>query len=338
MKKIIITKAGGPEVMSIEELDELTPPAGHVVVSVKATGINFADILARKGLYPDAPATPCCVGYEFSGIVSKVGEGVDADWLETAVFGMTRFNGYATQVCVPVHQLFHKPEKLSFEQAAGIPVNYLTAWQLIIVMGSLHKTESVLIHNAGGGVGLAALQIAKRLGAITYGTSSPEKHNFLRHQGLDHCIDYRNQDWEKELNILTKDKGVELIIDPLGGGHWKKSFRALRATGRLGMFGISTAAESNLAGKLKLIKTGIQMPFFHPVSLMNENKSVYGVNMGKLWHEPDKIRQWMNTILKGVEQGWINPHIDKAFKFEGVAAAHAYIEDRKNKGKVVLTV
>lgn len=338
VKKLIITKAGGPEVFHIEESEDLTPPAGHVVVDVKAIGINFADILARQGLYPDAPPTPCCVGYEYSGLISKIGEGVEPDILENPVFGMTRFNGYATQVCVPVHQLFDKPERLSFEEAAGIPVNYLTAWQLLRVMGSLHQSDSVLIHNAGGGVGLAALDIAKHIGATTYGTSSPEKHAFLQHRGLDHCLDYRNQDWEKELALLTNNQGVELIIDPLGGGHWRKSYRALRSTGRLGMFGISTAADSNLTGKLKLLKTAVQMPFFHPVSLMNDNKAVFGVNMGKLWHESAKIREWMGCILQGIEEGWVQPHVDKSFRFEGVAKAHAYIEARKNKGKVVLSV
>jgi NADPH:quinone reductase-like Zn-dependent oxidoreductase len=338
VRKLIITKAGGPEVFAIEEHEDLTPPAGQVVVDVKAIGINFADILARQGLYPDAPRLPCCVGYEFSGVVSKIGEGIEPDLLERAVFGMSRFNGYATQVCVPLQQIFDKPDNISFEEAAGIPVNYLTAWQLLVVMGSLQPTDSILIHNAGGGVGLAALDIAKHIGATTYGTSSPEKHTFLKHRGLDNCIDYRNQDWEQELAQLTNNAGVELIIDPLGGGHWRKSYRALRATGRLGMFGISTAADSHLAGKLKLLKTAAQMPFFHPVSLMNENKSVFGVNMGKLWHEPAKIRQWMDRILTGIKEDWIRPHVDKSFRFEGVAKAHAYIEARKNKGKVVLTV
>jgi NADPH:quinone reductase-like Zn-dependent oxidoreductase len=338
VKKLIITKAGGPEVFTIEDAEDLTPPAGHAVVEVKAIGVNFADVLARQGLYPDAPPLPCCVGYEFSGVVSKIGEGVEPEMLERAVFGMTRFNGYATQVCVPLAQLFLKPEKISFEEAAGLSVNYLTAWQLLVVMGSLHKGESVLIHNAGGGVGLAALDIAKHIGAITYGTSSPEKHVFLRHRGLDHCIDYRNQDWAKELALLTNDAGVELIIDPLGGNHWRKSYSALRATGRLGMFGISTAADSRLTGKLKLLKTAVQMPFFHPVSLMNDNKAVFGVNMGNLWHEPTKIRHWMDNLLRGLEEGWVRPHVDKSFRFEGVAKAHAYLESRQNKGKVVLTV
>lgn len=336
MKKVMITKAGTVDVLAVQEFAPPVAQSHEVVISTKACGINFADILARQGLYPDAPPLPACVGYEYSGIITQLGADVDHAWKGKAVFGLTRFNGYADTVCVPVDQVFEKPESLSFEQAAAIPVNYLTAWQLLIVMGALSATDSVLIHNAGGGVGLAALEIAKRVGAKVYGTASPGKHAFLKHRGLDYAIDYRSSDWAQELKSLTDGKGVELIIDPIGGNHWRKSYRTLRATGRLGMFGISAASDSGWYGKLKLLKTALQIPFFHPISLMNNNKSVFGVNMGHLWHENAKVRQWMMEILKGVDDEWITPHVDRAFTFEQAAAAHQYIEDRKNIGKVLL--
>src|SRR4029079_8791483 len=133
---------------------------------------------------------------------------------------------------------------------AAIPVNYLTAYALLEVMGSLHPGESVLIHNAGGGVGLAAIDIARKIGATTYGTASPTKHEFLRERGLDHPIDYRNQDWLPALMGLTGNRGVELVIDPIGGAHWKKSYAALRHTGRLGMFGVSAGSANGVAGKM----------------------------------------------------------------------------------------
>ncbi len=336
MKRIIIPNAGKATVLKLEDVPSLTPKKGEVRIKVKACGVNFADVLARQGLYPDAPPFPACVGYEVSGIVDALGQGVDDSWLGKAVFGMTRFNGYAEEVVVPLDQIFDKPEKLSFEQAAAIPVNYLTAWQLLVVMGSLQSTDRVLIHNAGGGVGLAALDIARHIGATTIGTASPGKHEFLTARGLNHAIDYRNKDWRPEVKQLTNGEGVDLIIDPLGGAHWKWSYKALRSTGRMGMFGISTAAESNLMGKLKLLKVALQMPFFHPVSLMNDNKSVFGVNMGHLWHESGKIRLWMDEIITGVEAEWINPHVDKTFRFSDASEAHLYLEERKNKGKVLL--
>ena len=336
MKKVIITKAGAANVLAVQSFPAPLPKINEVVIKTKACGINFADILARQGLYPDAPSLPTCVGYEYSGIVTQTGTSVDKSWEGKAVFGLTRFHGQADTVCVPIDQVFEKPESLTFEQAAAIPVNYLTAWQLLIVMGALTAEDSILIHNVGGGVGLAALEIAKHVGATVYGTASPGKHAFLKQKGLDYAIDYRNKDWESELNTLTNGQGVELIIDPIGGNHWRKSYRSLRSTGRLGMFGISAASDSSWQGKVKLLKTALQMPFFHPINLMDNNKAVFGVNMGHLWHETAKIRHWMNNILDGIEAGWVSPHVDKSFSFEQAADAHQYIEDRKNKGKVVL--
>lgn len=337
MRQIYITGAGGPEKLELRESDDPTPAAGELRVRVAATGINFADILARQGLYPDAPKTPCVVGYEVSGTVDAVGEGVEQTWIGREVFGMTRFGGYSDVVCIPERQLFDKPSSLSHEQAAAIPVNYLTAWQLLVVMGALSADETVLIHNAGGGVGLAAIDIARHIGAHIYGTASQGKHDFLKQRGLHQAIDYRNEDWSEELDKLTAGRGVELITDPLGGNHWKKSFAALRSTGRLGMFGVSVASESKLPGPLRLIKIAAGMPIFHPISLMNDNKSAFGVNMGHLWHETEKIRLWMDRLLEGVAAGWIRPHVDRTFPLEQCGDAHTYIEERRNIGKVVMT-
>jgi NADPH:quinone reductase-like Zn-dependent oxidoreductase len=343
MKQIVNKSTGGYDVLDVQDVPDLSPGANELLIRVKASGLNFADILARKGQYPDGPATPCVMGYEVSGIVDKVGSGVTDDWLGKEVLAITRFGGQAEQVVVDASQVHEKPARLSFEEAATLPVNYLTAWVLIVVMGGLRKGESVLIHNAGGGMGLAQLDIAKHLGATTYGTASPRKHEFLTKRGLDHAIDYRTADWHSELMKLTDDRGVELITDPLGGNHWKKSYKALRSTGRLGMFGISTASsrtESGSSGsfltKLSLLKAVIGMPIYHPLPLLDKNRGVFGVNLGHLWHEGDKAAQWMKEILTGVDDGWINPHVDTTFSFNEIDDAHRYIEERKNIGKVIL--
>ncbi len=338
MKQVFITAHGGPGKLEVRETPDPAPNAGDVRIRVRAAGINFADIMARKGLYPDAPKPPCVVGYEVSGVVDACGAGVPGELQGKEVVALTRFKGYADTVVVPTEQIFEKPADLSHEQAAAIPVNYLTAWLLMVVMGSLHSGESVLIHNAGGGVGLAAIDIGRHIGATLYGTASQEKHAFLKARGLDHAIDYRHADWSKELQRLTQNRGVELILDPLGGGHWKKSFRALRHTGRLGMFGISTASDSRLPRALAFVAVGLSLPWFNPVSLMNGNRSVFGVNLGHLWHESAKLRSWMETLLRGVAEGWVRPHVDKTFPLAQAGAAQTYIEQRKNTGKVVLTV
>jgi len=336
MRQVVTTKTGGVEVLRVEEKPGPQPGPGEVVVNVRAAGINFADILARQGLYPDGPRKPCVMGYEVAGLVEKVGEGVDPDLVGMPVVAMTRFGGQSEKVVVQARQLFEKPDSLTFEQAAAIPVNYLTAYALLVAMGGLRAGEAVLIHNAGGGVGLAALDIAKHIGALTYGTASPSKHDFLRKRGLDHPIDYRTQDWLPVLKKLTGGHGVELVIDPIGGSHWKKSYRALRHTGRLGMFGVSSASANGLKGKFKLLKAAVQMPRFHPLGLLNKNRGVFGLNLGHMWHEPEKVGEWVLALMEGVQEGWIRPHVDRAFPFEQAGEAHSYIESRKNIGKVVL--
>ncbi|MBN1351137.1 zinc-binding dehydrogenase [candidate division KSB1 bacterium] len=336
MRQIVITKAGKPDVLQIREKDAPHAGKGELRIRVKAAGINFADILARKGLYPDAPKKPCVVGYEISGIVEAVGESVSANWIDKKVLSLVQFGGYSEIVTVPERQVFEMPSNLSFEQAAALPVNYLTAYQLLVVMGNLRRDESVLIHNAGGGVGLAALDIAKHIGATIFGTASFWKHEFLKNRGLQFAIDYRSQDWVREIKRLTNGRGVELVIDPIGGKHWQKSFRALRHTGRLGVFGISAATRSNFSEKLSLIKLVFQTPRFNPIGLMNRNKGIFGVHIGHLWHEQGKVLSWMNALLDGVRQGWVQPHVDRSFPFDKAAEAHEFIEARKNIGKAIL--
>ena len=336
MQQIVITKFGGPEVLKLEERPDQQADSGIVVIRVKAAGVNFADILARKGLYPDAPPTPCVVGYEVAGEIMSVGAGVEGMQIGQPVVALTRFGGYADCVRVPQEQVFPKPAALSFEEAAAVPVAYLTAYQLIMVMGALRPEEAVLIHNAGGGVGLASLDLAKKIGAKTYGTASAHKHDFLRQRGLDFPIDYRNRDWRKELLALTEGRGVELVLDAFGGSHFRKSYKVLRSSGRLGMYGISSATQSRLAGGLRLLQNVVQMPLFSPVALMNRNRSVFGVNLGHMWHEREKVRHWLLEILQGVAQGWARPHVDKVFALSEAGEAHAYIEARRNTGKVLL--
>jgi NADPH:quinone reductase-like Zn-dependent oxidoreductase len=337
MRQVYIVGRGGPEKLVLREAPDPQPRSDELRIRVKASGINFADILARQGLYPDAPPLPCVVGYEVSGTVDAVGPRADAAWIDKEAFALTRFSGYADCVCVPQAQAFEKPASLSHEQAAALPVNYLTAWQLLMVMGALKRGESVLIHNAGGGVGLAAIDIARHVGARIYGTASSGKHEFLKQRGLHTAIDYTRGDWLPELMSLTEGRGVELVTDPLGGAHWKKSYRALRATGRLGMFGASAATQSGLPGPLKLLTIGLSMPWFNPVGLMNRNRAVFGVNLGHLWHEVGKLRGWMEILLAGVNEGWVRPHVDRSFPLAQAGTAQAYIEARRNVGKVVLT-
>ncbi len=338
MRQIWITKAGAPEVLEVKTAPDPDPSAGQLRIRVEASGINFADILGRMGLYPDLPAMPVVVGYEVSGRIDAIGPGVDPGWLGRDVFAMTRFGGYADVLCVPEKQVFVRPEGMSAGQGAAIPVNYFTAWQLVVVMGGLKAGETMLVHSAGGGVGIAATQIAKHIGATVIGTASIAKHAALRRLGVDHLIDYRTDDFETRTREIMEGRGVELILDAVGGDSFKKGYRLLCPTGRLGMFGISSVATGKERRVVSVLRTIAGMPWFqfNPLSLINANKGVFGVNLGHLWGEVERIRGWGDQLLELWKKGVVAPQIDRTFRFSEAAAAHHHIQDRKNIGKVLL--
>ena len=339
MRQIWISKAGPPDVLVVKEAPDPQPAPDEVRIRVEASGVNFADVMGRMGLYPDLPAIPVVPGYEVAGRVDAVGGEVDPSRVGHDVFALTRFGGYSDVVCVPHAQVFTRPPNMSAQEGASIPVNYVTAWQLIVVMGGLKPNETVLIHSAGGGVGIAATQIAKHIGARVIGTASAAKHDELRALGVDHLIDYRIEDFETRARAITSGRGVELILDAVGGDSLKKGYRLLAPTGRLGVFGASSAATSKTGGKFGLVSMLASTPWlqFNPLSLMNANKGVFGVNLGHMWGEVDRMRGWMDQLINLWEEGAIKPKIARTFPFDQVAAAHHFIQDRKNIGKVLLT-
>lgn len=337
MRRIVVDKTSTNHQLSIRSFEyENTLPADQVEIDVKAAGVNFSDILARKGLHPDAPEPSFVPGYEVAGVVSTVGESVSKSWLGKKVVALTPFGGYTEKLRVTANYIYDMPPRLSFAEAAGMPVVYLTAWQSLITMGALQDDDWVLIHNIGGGVGLAAIEVARLYNTTIIGTASKHKHPALKERGVDHLIDYNHENWEAIVKHLTGGKGVELILDPIGGTHWRKSYNSLRITGRLGLFGISIALNNRTGRTMSLLKTAIGMPFFHPIALMNGNKAVFGVNLGQIWQEHDKVRKWMDAISTHVEAERFNPSIDRIYSFEDANLAHRYIEERKNIGKVVL--
>lgn len=338
MRQIWITKAGPPEILEVKEAPDPEPKAGEVRIRVEATGVNFADIMGRLGIYPDLPPMPVVPGYEVSGRIDAVGAGADSNWAGRDVVAVTRFGGYADVVCVPANQIFARPANMSALEGAAFPVNYFTAWQLIVVMGGLKAGETVLVHSAGGGVGIAATQIAKHIGARVIGTASAGKHAELRALGVDDLIDYRTEDFEARTREITNGRGVELILDAVGGESWKKGYRVLAPTGRLGMFGLSAAATGKNRNVLSMLSAVANMPWFqfNPLSLMNANKGVFGVNLGHMWGEIDRQRAWADRLWALWAQGAIKPKIARSFRFSEAPQAHHFIQDRGNIGKVVL--
>ena len=230
------------------------------------------------------------------------------------------------------------PEGLSFEQGAALPVNYLTAYQLVIAMGRLRAGETVLVHSAAGGVGLAALELARIVGAEVIGVASAAKHDFLRQRGVKGVIESQATDVVAQVKAMTGGRGVDLVLDARGGRSWRDSYDCLAPTGRLGVVGLSVALRPGGAGWLGMLRAVAAVPWlrFNPISLMNDNRGVFGVNVGRLWGETERLRGWFGEILAWQAQGKIVPVVDRSFRFEEAAAAHRYIESRSNIGKVVL--
>lgn len=336
MKQIWITKAGPPEVLEVREAANPTARTGEVRIRVAASGVNFADIMGRMGIYRDAPDIPYVPGYEVAGTIDQVGQGVTGLKEGDEVVAATRFGGYSDVVSVPHRQVFRRLEWMSVEDGAALPVNYLTAYLALIVMGSLRKGDLVLIHGAAGGVGVAALDICRIVGAETLGTASPQKHDFLRERGLDHPIDYRNRDYGHVVQELTDGRGVQLILDSLGGKHWQKNYRLLMPTGRVVHFGGSSMAPEKTRSILSLVRGLLSVPFYTPLRLMNDNKGVLGVNLGHLWEQTEMLEAGMTQIFEWYDEALFRPHVDRTFSFAQAAAAHNYIQERKNVGKVLL--
>ena len=332
---------GGPEVLQVQERPDPPVGPGEVRIAVKAAGVNFADTMARVGLYPDAPKPPCVMGYEVAGTVDSVGEGVGEHAVGDRVFAGTRFGGHAELVVVPADQVLPLPERLSFEQGAAFPVNYGTAYAALMVVGSLREGSRLLIHAAAGGVGIAATQIARNVGAEIYGTASPSKHDAIRAQGVAHPIDYRSQDFEAEVMRLTDGEGVDLVIDALGPTSFRKDYRLLRPGGRLVMYGISEASTETGRSIPAMLRALTKMPlatipWWKSLALMNENKGVFGLNMLKWWEREGSLDRVTEPLMADLEAGRLEPVVSEAFPFERAGDAHKFIAERRNVGKVVL--
>jgi NADPH:quinone reductase-like Zn-dependent oxidoreductase len=336
MKQVWIPRIGEPEVLELREAPDPEPRAGELRIRVEASGINFADILARMGLYPDSPKLPTVVGYEVAGVVGGVGEGVEDIHDGDRVVCMTRFGGYSDVVCAPHSAVLAIPGDLGFEGAASIPVNYLTAWLMLVRLGNVRAGERVLVHACAGGVGLAAVQICRHFGAEVIGTASGSKHERLREMGVSACIDYRSQDFEEEVGILTDNRGVDIVLDAVGGTSFAKSYRCLSSLGRLFVFGASSLAPGTKRSIPAAVGGFLRMPSFKPLNLMSQNRGVFGVNVGHLWHRGEEMTAMLGEIVDLFAGGVFKPVVDRTFPFAEAAAAHRYIQERKNFGKVVL--
>jgi NADPH:quinone reductase-like Zn-dependent oxidoreductase len=331
MRAVVITRHGPPDVLQVQERPAPGEPGeGKVLVDVRAVGVNFAETMARIGLYPDAPKPPCVVGYEVAGTVASVGPGVEGIAEGDRVMAGTRFGGYAEQVLVSAGDVIPLPDRLSFEQGAAIPVNYSTAWAGLVRYGSLEPGERVLIHAAAGGVGISAIQIARKQGAEVWGTASASKHETIRELGCEHTLDYRAKGWEKGLPPF------DLVMDAIGGPSFRTSYDLLRPGGRLVAFGASSVTSGEKRNLLTAARSVIRMPRFNLVKQMSESKAVIGLNMLRLWDDRKTLDPWIDPLRALMDDGTIDPVVAEAFPFDRAPDAHRMIAERRNVGKVVL--
>jgi synaptic vesicle membrane protein VAT-1 len=343
MHAMVVRRYGPPEVFEWREVPDPQPKPGEALIRVKTVGINFADLLQRMGIYPGTPKPPFVPGMEISGVVEKTAGGGKPDEGEPlktgdAVVAFTKFNAYAEWAAVPFGQVYRLPAGMTFDDAAAIPVNYLTAYHSMFAMGNLQPGDRILIHGAAGGVGIAAVQLARARGLVIFGTSSGAKQEYLRKIGVDHPIDYEKNDFVKAVRKYAPD-GIEMVMDPIGGKSFSRSENCLGPTGRLVVYGLSAAAGSD--GKRSMmrgLKALAQTPRFHPLKLMKQNIAIIGVNLGRMQARGALLRSELDEIFRMYSSVKIKPVIGKTFPLKDAAAAHRYIHDRKSIGKVILSV
>jgi synaptic vesicle membrane protein VAT-1 len=343
MRAMVVRRYGPPNVLEVEQLPDPQPKAGEVLIRVKAIGVNFADLLQRMGLYPGVPKPPFVPGLEIAGVIEKVADGLRQTEGERlgpgdAVIALTHCNAYAEWIVVPAKQVYKLPPGMRFEDAAAIGVNYLTAYHSMFVMGNLQAGDRILIHGAAGGVGIAAVQLARAHKLVIFGTAGPSKQEFLRKIGVDHAIDHHKSDFVEVVRKFAPD-GIEMVMDPMGGRSLARGRQCLGPTGRLVVFGLAEAAgTSGRRNLIRALKALIETPRFHPLKLMSENLAVIGVSMGKLASRGALLGHEIAQIFRMYGEGKIRPVLAKTLPLDQAAAAHQFIHDRKNIGKVILSV
>lgn len=335
-----IKKFGPPEVLQLKEETLPAPGPSEVLISVKAVGLNFADIFERLGLYAAAPKAPFVPGFEVAGLIEEVGQDVAELKVGQRVFAITHFGGYKSRLIANQNFVRPLPADFSFVEGAAFPTTYLTAYHGMINLGHLRKGERVLIHAAAGGVGTAAVQIAQIFESDIFATCGSErKVEFLRGQGVEHALNYSSQDFEKEIRKATGGNGVDLIMDSIGGKTFRKGYRLLNPMGRLIIFGLGDFMPAGRRRNwLKLAFKYLTLPRFSPFDMMPDNKTIAAFHLAYMFEYVPQFRASIDQLLTWATAGKLRPVLSKTFPFESAAEAHTYLQSRKSIGKVALTL
>lgn len=336
---ILIERHGPPAVLVERRVPLRDPTPGEVQLRVRATGVNFADLLMRAGLYGTVPPRPYSPGFEVAGEVARVGTDV-AGWREgDRAVALLRHGGYAHDVVLPAAQLFRYPERLAPVTAAAIPVDFLTAWVALFEAARVRPGETALVLGAGGGVGTAAVQLARRHGLRVLGTAgTARKRTFVVEQlGAEVCADARGA-WEREIEALVGARGIDVALDSVGGRATAACRRLLAPLGRLVFYGLSEAMPGSRRSWLRAAVAWLRTPRLHPADLIQPNVGVCGIHLLHLRAREPLLRPALESIFGAVLAGELTPVVDRDFPLnrDGAMAAHRYLHERRNLGKVVL--
>ena len=336
MKQWVLTKFGSADSsFQLKESDTPQPKAGQVLVKVSHSGVNFADIVARNGLYDEAPKPPCVIGYDVSGIVEAVGEGVNDLVVGSRVFALTRFGGYSSHVVVPRSSVAPIPVNIDMAEATALATQACTAYHCSMELTRLRPGDVVLVQAAAGGVGSMIVQMAKRAGCFVYGTASSSKQSFLRSLGVDHPIDYTKEDFAKVV-LSGPYKRVDVVFDNLGGMEFKKAMKLLGPCGKMICYGATEQIKA-ASNKLNLLSLAYGFGLFSPIPLLMQSKSILMVNMLVLAdNKPALFQHHLNEVSALAADGKIVPHVSKTFPYTQLAKAHQFVESRQSTGKVAL--
>ena len=341
LRKVVIHKAGAYDRLTLADAPVPEPGADEVLIDVRASGVNYADVIVRMGLYASAkelvgwPITP---GFEVAGVVRAVGSDVDDLEPGDRVIAGLLFGGYASAVVAPRHQVFRLPDSIPFEQGAGIPAVYLTGWFALHYLAHPRPGDRVLVHSAAGGVGSTLVQLAKRAGCeVTGVVGRTEKVAIAKDLGCDHVIDKSTEDlWARAESI--SERGFDIVLDANGVATLKGSYDHLRPAGKLVVYGFATMMPKT-GGRpnyLKLAIDYLRTPRYNPLDLTNDSKSVLAFNLSYLFDRMDLLSEAMEDILRWMEAGEIRPPRTKTYPLDQVAEAHKHIESGKSVGKLIL--
>lgn len=337
-KSLVLHKTGRKPVFKLEERPTSAPGPGQLLVEVHTAGVNFADVLMAQGLYPDTPDLPAVPGYEIAGIVKETGEGCSIKPGERVV-SMTYFGGYTDEMIIDENRVVRVPGNLSFEESASIPVNYVTAAIALIDMCRVREGDWVLIHSGAGGVGRLALQIAKSKGANTIATiGSDDKIDTVKQAGADYAVNYREKDFRSETQQITGGRGVDCILDPIGGRNLIRDFSCLVPSGRVVLFGLADIMKDGRPSRMGGLKAFVKSLRFSPMLLMNRNNGVFGLNVIKYFN-PNGIERLMEHLKEGINlaaQGKIAPKIGGTYELRNADEALNALSSRKTVGKLIL--